>query len=154
MAFSNTIASPPLLAFPIKGYGQRQSKATTSVVPTRSASKPPASVDTVTTLSAELKERIFAIKNIRKMTQVERAELLEGSIVAVVVDDKVVDTLPFRLFLAISTKAREWYQAEGRIISKFVASKQIDKASVKMLIHYIKETSAKKTCSDEKAKFK
>lgn len=131
------------MTFPNKGFGQRATK--TSAVPRRATSKPSASSEVKIALSAEMKERIFAIEDVRKETQQIRAELLKGPVVAVSVDGKAIDTLPFRLFLVASSKVREMYASEARVFPNFSASKSVDKASVKKPLQFLKDLSTKKT---------
>jgi hypothetical protein len=143
MTSTNTVPPAPVMTCPNKGFGQRAAK--TSTVVRRVATESPASPEIETVLSAKMEERIFAIGDLRKETQQDRAELLKGPAIAITVDGKIIDTLPFRLFLAASYKAREMYVTEGRTISSFSVSKSVDKASVKVLLHYMKEVSSKKT---------
>jgi len=90
------------MTFPNKGFGQRPVKAST--VPPRATTKSPVLVEADIAVSTELKQRIYAIKDIRKETRQDRAELLKGPVIAIVVHGKVVDYLPFHLFLAASFK--------------------------------------------------
>ncbi|KAF9690751.1 hypothetical protein EKO04_011173 [Ascochyta lentis] len=134
-------APAPQLSFPNKTYLH---KATTAV-PDRLDTKLPASFKE-TALPVEIEQRILSIKNIRKMDQQQRAELLQGTTIEILVDNQIVETVPFRLFLAVSSKARQLYMTHDQSIPRNIKFTNLDKDLVRMVIHWVKETSTKHNC--------
>ena len=141
---ATTVAPAPQLALPIKGYGSHAVQTNKATPPKVTPEIPAAEEQNA--MSPEMERYILNLKDVRTPDQQERAELLKGPTIEIIVDDQVVDTVPFRLFLAVSAKFRELYVKHGKTVPRDIHFHDLDKDAVKLLIHWVKETSTKKKC--------
>ena len=93
---SDIVTPAPQLAFPIKGYSPRVSGAKIVYVDSRPVRMPAPAVYGPS-LSADMEQRILCIKDIRNLDQQERAVLLKGPIMEIIVTGQIFGDILFKL---------------------------------------------------------